>query len=346
MKRVMVVALVLLCVTGTVFATGAVETTQQVYKLRSSTNLAPGGTVGRGLQYFVDELNKAAGGRIEATANFGSELGTQREQVEMTKTGSLEMVVSAPGTGPGAYIPQLQAIDLPYLFNDEEHFVRVLNGVEAEMSRLLAPHNFVAIGGQNMGFRHMLIKQRPVSKPADLQGLKMRGPNPVFVQMFQALGASGVTTDWNDVYTSLQTGVVDGQMNPLSIIAMAKFQEVQKYITLTNHLYAPYVWVINPRFYSSLPADLQRVVDDASRTAILAGRGLSRIIDASDKGLPTLAARMEVYVPNTSEMRQFRDVTMPAAKAFMTDKYKAEGTQWVDRFYSAIEAAEKELGLR
>ena len=117
-------------------------------------------------------------------------------------------------------------------------------------------------------------------------------------------------------------------------------------MTMTNQLYAPYVWVINPRFYNSLPADLQRVVDDASRTAILAGRGLSRIIDASDKGLPTLAARMEIYVPNTAEMRQFRDVTMPAAKAFMTDKYKAEGTQWVDRFYAAIEAAEKELGMR
>ena len=172
-KAAAVLALLVFCL-PLVFAAGAKE--EKTYKLRTSTNLGPGGTVGRALKFFVENVEKDAGGRIKPTANFGSELGTQREQVEMAKTGSLEMVVSAPGTGPGAYVPQLQAIDLPYLFKDEEHFVRVLNGVEAEISRLLAPHNFVAVGGQNMGFRHMLIKQRPVFEPADLKGLKMRGP--------------------------------------------------------------------------------------------------------------------------------------------------------------------------
>ncbi|MFA6507525.1 MAG: hypothetical protein WCT14_15600, partial [Treponemataceae bacterium] len=100
---------------------------------------------------------------------------------------------------------------------------------------------------------------------------------------------------------------------------------------------------INPKFFAGLSPDLQAVVSDAARTAVLAGRGLSRIIDASDKGLPTLAKRMEVYVPSVSEMKQFRDVTMPAAKKFMSDKYKKDGEVWVDQFYGAIDKAEKEL---
>jgi TRAP-type C4-dicarboxylate transport system substrate-binding protein len=167
---------------------------------------------------------------------------------------------------------------------------------------------------------------------------------PLHQAIVKALGASPTTIAWAEVYTSLQTGVVDGQMNPISIIAMAKFQEVQKYITLTNHLYAPYIWVMNPKFYAGLSADLQNVVDDAARTAILAGRGLSRIIDGSDKGLPALAERMQVYVPSKAEMKQFRDVAVPAAKEFMIAQYKKDGEAIVDKFFAAIEKAEAELG--
>lgn len=322
MKRIMVAVLVLLCVTGIVFATGTAETSQQVYKLRSSTNLAPGGTVGRGLQYFVDELNKAAGGRIVATANFGSELGTQREQVEMTKTGSLEMVVSAPGTGPGAYVPQLQAIDLPYLFNDEAHFVRVLNGVEAEMSRLLAPHNFVAIGGQNMGFRHMLIKQRPVSKPADLQGLKMRGPNPVFVQMFQSLGASGVTTDWNDVYTSLQTGVIDGMEASPDMIYSMRFQEQAKYFSKTFHNASCVFYFFNKQWLESLPADLQKIVTDTARKAAAYQNKID--LEAQQASMQKMIAEGTI-VNEVNDINEFKKLTAP-----MMDTFKARGPEWAD----------------
>ncbi|MDX9958850.1 MAG: TRAP transporter substrate-binding protein [Clostridia bacterium] len=322
MKRVMIAVLVLLCMTGIVSATGVSETTGQVYKLRSSTNLAPAGTVGRGLQYFVDELNKAAGGRIEATANFGSELGNQREQVEMAKTGSLEMVVSAPGTGPGAYVPQLQAIDLPYLFNDEEHFVRVLNGVEAEMSRLLAPHNFVAIGGQNMGFRHMLIKQRPVRKPADLQGLKMRGPNPVFVQMFQALGASGVTTDWNDIYTSLQTGVIDGMEASPDMIYSMRFQEQAKYFSKTFHNASCVFYFFNKQWLESLPSDLQKIVTDTARKAAAYQNKID--LEAQQASMQKMIDEGTI-VNEVDDINEFKKLTAP-----MMETFKARGPEWAD----------------
>jgi TRAP-type C4-dicarboxylate transport system substrate-binding protein len=270
----------------------------------------------------VDELNAAAGGRIEAVANFGSELGNQREQVEMAKTGSLEMVVSAPGTGPGAYVPQLQAIDLPYLFDDEDHFVRVLNGVEGEISKLLAPHNFIAVGGQNMGFRHMLIKQRPVYKPSDLEGLKMRGPNPVFVQMFEALGASGVTTDWTDIYTSLQTGVIDGMEASPDMIYSMKFQEQAKYFSKTYHNASCVFYFFNKEWYESLPGDLQTIVMDTAKKAAAYQNKID--LEAQEASMQKLIDE-GVMVNEVNDINEFKRLTAP-----MMDTFKARGPEWAD----------------
>ncbi len=319
-KRVFAVVAILCLAAGLLLAEGTAEKT--VYKLRSSTNLAPTGTVGRGLQFFVDDVNKAGGGRIAATANFGSELGNQREQVEMCKTGSLEMVVSAPGTGPGAYVPQLQAVDLPYLFKDEEHFVRVLNGIEGEVSRLLAPHNFIAVGGQNMGFRHMLVKKRPIGTPKDLQGLKMRGPNPVFVQMFAALGASGVTTDWNDIYNALQTGVIDGMEASPDMIYSMKFQEQAKYLSKTNHNASCVFYFFNKKWYESLPADIQKIVMDSARKAAAYQNKID--LEAEKASLQKMIDQ-GVIVNEVKDVNEFVKLTQP-----MMDRFKACGPEWRD----------------
>jgi C4-dicarboxylate-binding protein DctP len=175
----------------------------KVYQLRTSTNLAGTGTIGKGLTYFVGLVNKKSNGRIKATANYGSELGNQSEQVEMCRTGSSKWW-SPPRTGPGTWVPQLMMFEFPYLFKDNEHYRRVLKGMEGEVSRLVKPYNFVAVAGQSQGSRDMLTK-KPVEKLEDLANLKMRGPNAVYISMFKALGAAGTTMDWNEIYTALQT---------------------------------------------------------------------------------------------------------------------------------------------
>jgi len=100
--------------------------------------------------------------------------------------------------------------------------------------------------------------------------------------------------------------------------------------------------VMSDTFYQRLPADLQKVVSNAAQEAILAGRGLSRIIDSTEKGLPVLLSKMQVYTPTPAEMKAFKDKTIPAAKAFIEKQYGKEGAQWVDRFLAAIEKAERE----
>jgi tripartite ATP-independent transporter DctP family solute receptor len=263
------------------------------------------------------------------------------------KSGVVQSFISSSG-GMAQFYPLIDVTNMPFAFSSYNVGYKVYDG---EFGQELAADiekkaGFKVLGfGESGGFFAITNTKKPIKSPADMKGIKLRTMAlPLHQAIVKALGASPTTVAWAEVYTSLQTGVVDGQMNPISIIAMAKFQEVQKYITLTNHLYAPYVWVLNPRFYAGLSADLQKVVDDAARTAILAGRGLSRIIDSSEKGLPALAEKMQVYVPTRTEMKQFRDSAIPAAKEFMTAQYKKDGEMWVDKFFAAIEKAEKDLG--
>jgi TRAP-type C4-dicarboxylate transport system substrate-binding protein len=205
---------------------------EQVYQLRTSTNLAKAGTIGLALEYFVNLVNEKSGGRIKATANYGAELGTQGEQVKMCRSGSLEMVVAVPGTGPGVWVPQLVMFEFPFLFKDNEHYRRVLKGMTDEVMRLVEPYGFIATAGQSQGIRHMLTID-PVKSLADMKNKKMRGPNPVYISMFECLGASGTTTDWNEIYTALQTKMINGmEASPSSIYSM-KFHEVAKNMTMT-----------------------------------------------------------------------------------------------------------------
>lgn len=236
------------------------------YQLRTSTNLAATGTVGKGLTKFVELVNEKSGGRIEATANYGNELGSQAEQVEMCQLGTLEMVVSAPGTGPGAWVPQLMMFEFPYLFKDNEHYRRVLKGLESEVSALVEPFGLIAMAGQSQGARHMLTVT-PVEKLEDMKGLKMRGPNSIYISMFNYLGAAGTTMDWNEIYTSLQTKVIDGMEASPSMIHSMKFEDNAKNLTITNHIIACVYYFFNADWYGSLPVDLQDVVRECAEEA-------------------------------------------------------------------------------
>ncbi len=298
-------------------------------------------------EVFKSEVESNSNGAIKVEIYPNGVLGKEPETMVQVKSGVVQSFISSSG-GMAQFYPMIDVTNMPFAFSSYNVGYKVYDG---EFGKSLAKDieakaGFKVLGfGESGGFFAITNSKKAIKSPADMKGIKLRTMAlPLHQEIVKALGAAPTTVAWAEVYTSLQTGVVDGQMNPVSIIAMAKFQEVQKYITLTNHLYAPYVWVINPKFYSGLSPELQAVVSDAARTAIMAGRGLSRIIDASDKGLPTLATKMQVYVPNAGEMRQFRDATMPAAKKFMADKYKKEGETWVDAFYGAIDKAEKELG--
>jgi tripartite ATP-independent transporter DctP family solute receptor len=298
-------------------------------------------------EVFKSEVEANSNGAIKVELYPNGVLGKEPETMQQVKTGVVQSYIASSG-GMAPFYPLIDVTNMPFAFSSYNVGYKVYDGDfgKALSKDIEAKAGFKVLGyGESGGFFAITNNKKEIKSPADLAGIKLRTMAlPLHQAVVKALGASPTTVAWAEVYTSLQTGVVDGQMNPISIITMARFQEVQGFITLTNHLYAPYVWVINPKFYTGLSSDQKKVVDEAARTAILAGRGLSRIIDASAKGLPTLAAKMKVYVPNAAEMKKFRDAAIPAARAFMKDKYKADGDKWVNQFFAAIDKAERELG--
>jgi TRAP-type transport system periplasmic protein len=196
--------------------------------------------------------------------------------------------------------------------------------------------------GDSGGFFHFTNSKRPIKSPEDMKGLKIRTMGlDTHKAIVSALGGQPSVIPWAEVYTAHQTGVADGQMNPVPIISFAKMNEVQKYLTLSGHLFAPYVWVMNKPFYDSLTPQEKVVLNDAVKSAIVAGRGVARAIEASDKGLAALNKEMQVNALTPEQRANFRDLTMPAVKKIIVEKYGPEGEAMMKAFLEAIDTASK-----
>ena len=196
--------------------------------------------------------------------------------------------------------------------------------------------------GDSGGFFHFTNSKRPIKTPEDMKGLKIRTMGlDTHKAIVSALGGQPAVIPWAEVYTALQTGVADGQMNPVPIISFAKMNEVQKYLTLSGHLFAPYVWIMNKPFYDGLSAQEKMVLNDAVKSGIVAGRGVARAIEASDKGMAALSKEMQVNALTAEQRAKFRDLTMPEVKKIIVEKYGPEGEAMMKAFLEAIEAASK-----
>jgi C4-dicarboxylate-binding protein DctP len=304
---------------------------QRGYRMRASTPLAAHGTVGKALARFCQLVAEKSGGRIKTEDFYMGELGNQRELVEMVHDGSLEVVTSL-ASGTARYVPQLALFEYPYIYKDEAHLVRVLDAMEPEVSRLLAEHNFIAIGGQNMGFRHMLNKVRPIRKVADLEGLKMRGPNPIYVGMFKAIGARGTTTDWSEIYNALQTGIINGlEASPDMLLSM-RFHEQAKYLSKTSHIAACVYYMIRKDWFEQLPEDLQKVVAECAREAAAYQNELDK--EVQTEALEQMKAD-GVQINEVDDVSEFENKLAEFKKSYVAEK----GSQW-QQLYDQITAIE------
>jgi len=289
---------------------------------------------------------------VEARTNLGIKveiyaagvLGKEREAMEQVQQGVIQSYI-ASGTGIAQFYKPYDVTNLPFALNSYAVAYEVFDGpFGQEMAEdIRKKTGFKVLGfGESGGFFQISNSKRPIKSPADMKGLKIRTMSiPLHMGVIESLGGAPTPIAWAEVYTALQTGVVDGQMNPIPIINTAKFYEVQKYITLTNHLYAPYVWVLTDKWYQALAQAEKEIILDAAKTALMAGRGLNRIIESSDKGLPVIAKKMEVYTPTPEEFAQFRKLSVEGAQKIISEKLGEEGKVWTDKFLKAIEAAEK-----
>ena len=220
--------------------------------------------------------------------------------------------------------------EFPYLFKDNAHYRRMLKGMEEEVTTRVQPHGFLAMAGQSQGARHMLTVN-PVEKLEDLANMKMRGPNAIYISMFNALGAAGTTMDWNEIYTSLQNKTIDGMEASPSMIHSMKFEDNAKNLTITNHIIACVYYFFNEKWFNALPEDLQAIVRECAEEAA----AYQAEIDDEDQDV-ALKAMVDAGV---------RVIDLPdgekwfEACAGLQDEYRAKGENW-STFLDAMLAIE------
>jgi tripartite ATP-independent transporter DctP family solute receptor len=192
----------------------------------------------------------------------------EREMIEGVKLGTLEMVLTASAPIAG-FEPKFMLFDLPFLFRDNAHAHRVLDGpVGQKVAASLEPHGIKLLAWMESGFRNMITTRKRIGAPDDMKGLKFRVmENPVYVSMFRNLGSSGVPIPSPEVYTSLQTGVVDGYEHPVGAYMGIKAYEVAKLVALTGHAYTAAPILMNLQAFRQLPGPEQENLLRAAREA-------------------------------------------------------------------------------
>ncbi|MDZ4126411.1 MAG: TRAP transporter substrate-binding protein, partial [Hydrogenophaga sp.] len=261
------------------FGTAAQAQTPTVIKLGWTTSDGPQDPYAVGARAFKSAVERDSGGRIEVQLFPNRALGDERQMLEGMRFGTVDA-----GIITNAVIAQLEPAfsvnDLPFLYATEAQAHKTLDGeIGKELGTKLAGKGIVLLGFMEGGFRNMINNKRPVTTPADVQGVKYRVmQNPVFIDMFTSLGGSAVPMAWGETFTAVQQGTIDGLEIPLAVIESNKYFEVTKFLSLTNHTYSAIGLVISKRTLDKLPGDLRKAVQTAANSAI----AMQRQVAAAD----------------------------------------------------------------
>jgi tripartite ATP-independent transporter DctP family solute receptor len=291
---------------------------------------------------FKSLVESNSSGAIEVQLFPNGQLGKDNEVIDQVRAGLVESTISSSG-GMAQHYPLVGVFDIPFAFPNIGVASRVITKDSAFGQKFVADlENKTGLKVLGLidsgGFFEFTNSTRPIASVEDMEGLRIRTMTlPTHEAIISSLGGQPTALPWAEVYTALQTGVADGQMNPVPIIAFAKFDEVQKYLSVTNHLITPYIWTMNADFYNGLSDDQKTLINWAAEVATESGRAMSRVIEASDKGLPALAERMEINVVSPEEQAKFAEASQPAVRALIEKQYGAEGIGMLDALLGSID---------
>ena len=245
-------------------------------QMRASLSLGKDHSLGIGLQKVAACVAQKTGDKMKITPFFDSQLGGDAPAIQQLRSGTLDMVIAATASTT-AVVPAAGVFDLPFLIANEKEADALLDGKAGELLAAKMPAvGLVSLGYWEYGYRQTTNSRHPITKMEDLHGLKMRVmPNPVMVDGFKELGAFSMTMPLSELYTALETKAVDGQENPFSTIELNKFYEVQKYLSLTRHMYNPVMVLFSRRVFDRLTPPEQQVL----RTCGAEGRDEQRRVN-------------------------------------------------------------------
>lgn len=279
---------------------------------------------GMGADKFAEIVKQKSKGDIEVKVFPSSQLGSQKELIEGLIYGTVDMTLT--GTAElGTFQPQMALFDMPFLFKDRAHAYRSLDSVGMELAKPLEAKGIKMLGYMENGIRHMTNNTRPIKTPADMKGLKVRVMNnKVYVEMMKSLGASPTPMALSELYSAMQSGVVDGQENPSAHIFTKRFFEVQKYASLTGHAYAAEPVLISMATWKKLSPAQQTIVQDSANEAIAWQRKLSETEDTEFWEKIKKTGKMDVIAVD-------RKPFMAATDAIYKDLAKTVGQANIDK---------------
>lgn len=308
MKRLLLKSIAL----GVAFAAFGVASAQDIKErtIKFAANAPDGHPAIAGMKKFSELVAAKSGGKIKVNLFLNGVLGSDQATVSSVKGGTIEMAVMNTGI-LASEAKELAIFDFPFLFANEKESDAICDGpIGKKLHAKLEEKGIMGLAYWELGYRQMTNGKRALNKVEDVAGLKLRViPNPINVAWVKALGANPTPLPFPEVYSALEQGAIDGQENPVSVIAASKFWEVQKHIALTNHQYNPQTVMFSKKVWDTLSATEKKIIDDSAHEATGVQRQQSRA---------ALAANLELLKKNGMIVTQFP----PAEVAKLREKMK------------------------
>jgi tripartite ATP-independent transporter DctP family solute receptor len=287
---------------------------------------------GQGMVKFKELLEEKSGGKMKVQNFFDATLGDDLKMTEALQGGVQEVTV--PSTSPlVGMIKEFGIYDFPFVFNNEEEAYAVLDGtVGKKLLEMLPEHGLVGLGYWENGFRNLTNSQHPIATADDFKGLKIRTmQNEVHLDAFSKLEANPSPMAFSEVFTALETHTVDGQENPLATIKTQKYNEVQEYLSITRHVYTPFVFLVSKKFWDDLSKEEQQVMSEAAQEAGKYQRALNQ--EENEKALKFLEDEgMKINEVKTEEIAKMKEIIQP-----VTDEYAQKfGVELVEEMMAEV----------
>ncbi|WED26763.1 DctP family TRAP transporter solute-binding subunit [Vibrio sp. DW001] len=265
--------------------------------------------------FFKKEVEARSNGEIKINIYPQGQLGNDKQMIDGSRSGILDIAMVGLNNYSGL-LPESSAFTLPFMFPNRETAYKVLDGAPGqEILQKMEKFGLKGLGYPENGYRNMTNNDKPIRVPADVEGLQMRvNGSKALNDMFKELGANPLQLPIAELYTALETGVVDSQDHPIGVTLSFKFYEVQKYLSLTQHAYSPLVLTMNLKKFNKLSSDEQSIITDVAAEAVAMQRELS--IEKEDKMIAELeAGGMEVN--RDVDGAAFQKAIAPVWKAFI-----------------------------
>ncbi|UCJ17406.1 TRAP transporter substrate-binding protein [Pseudomonas sp. MM211] len=289
-----------------------------------------------GMELFAKKVSERSGGKIKVRTFPNGVLGGDVQVLSSLQGGVIEMMTWNAGLMLN-HVTDFGILDFPFLYTDTAKVDAMLDGEVGKMlTDQLPPQNLVGLAFWELGVRNLTNNKRPVAKLEDIAGLKIRAQqSPLFLDVWSALGANPTPLPFTEVHTALETGTVDGQENPAALILASKFNEVQKYLSLTHHNYNPQIVLIGKTFWDKLNDDEKKLLSEVAMEVRLEQRQISR--EADSKAIAELeASGMTVNAVPDEEIARIQEKIRP-----VVEKYAAKiNPELVKKVYEAMDVAQ------